>query len=92
MQFVTTSDSWFPIPDSFSDIYNNLCLGYYMDSCQDGRAKEYISRGIAGLLARSEGLSSMDKALFAQAYMGFAAAEMLNTLRTQQGQQAQGAR
>jgi hypothetical protein len=92
VQFVTISDSWFPIPDSFSDVYNNLCLGYYMDSCQDGRAKEYIARGIAGLLSRSEGLSSLDKALFAQAYMGFASSEMLNTLRTQQGVQAQGAR
>lgn len=92
VKFVALSDQWSPIPDSFSDVYNNLCLGYYMDSCQDPRAPQYIARGIAGLLARSQGLSQMDKALFAQSYMNFSAAEMLNQLRTQQGQQAQGAR
>lgn len=92
VQFVATTDAWGPIPDSFSDVYNNLTLGYYMDSCQDPRAPQYIARGIAGLLARSTGLSQMDKALFAQSYMNFAAAEILNQLRTQQGQQAQGAR
>lgn len=90
-QFSATTDSW-AIPDSFSDVYNNLCLGYYMDSCQDPRAPQYIARGIAGLLARAQGLSQMDKALFAQAYMNFNSQEMLNQLKTQQGQQAQGAR
>ena len=92
VKFLATTDSWAPIPDSFSDVYNNLCLGYYMDSCQDGRAPQYIARGVAGLLARSQGLTSMDKALFAQAYMNFNMQEVLNQLKTQQGQQAQGAR
>lgn len=92
VKFTATTDSWGPIPDSFSDVYNNLCLGYYMDSCQDGRAPQYIARGIAGLLARSQGLSAMDKALFAQSYMNFNMQEILNQLKTQQGQQAQGAR
>lgn len=92
VQFAATTDAWAPIPDSFSDIYNNLCLGYYMDSCQDPRAAQYISRGIAGLLARAEGLSEMDKILFAQAYMDFNAQGAVEQLKTQQGRQAQGAR
>lgn len=92
VNFVNTTDPWTPIPDSFSDVYNNLCLGYYMDSCQDPRAPQYIARGVAGLLARSTGLSAMDKALFAQSYMNFAADQVLHQLKTQQGQQAQGAR
>lgn len=92
VQFVATSDPWAPIPDSFSDIYNNLTLGYYMDSCQDGRAPQYLARGIAGLLARAQGLSQMDKALFAASYMDLASAGLLNQLKTQQGQQAQGTR
>lgn len=92
VQFVSLSDSWAPIPDSFSDIYNNLCLGYYMDSCQDGRAPQYIARGIAGLLARAQGLSNTDKAIFAASYMNFNAQQMLETLKTQQGVQAQAAR
>jgi len=92
VKFTATTDPWAPIPDSFADVYNNLCMGYYMDSCQDGRAPQYIARGIAGLLARSQGLSEMDKAVFAQAYMNFNVQQILNTLKTQQGTQAQGAR
>jgi hypothetical protein len=92
VKFTATTDSWAPIPDSFSDVYNNLCLGYYMDSCQDPRAPQYIARGIAGLLARAQGLSSTDKAIFAASYMNFNAQMIIDQLRVQQGQQAQGAR
>lgn len=92
VQFAATTDKWAPIPDSFSDVYNNLCLGYYMDSCQDPRAPQYIARGIAGLLARAQGLTHMDKMIFAASYMQFNASQMLEVLKTQQGQQAQGAR
>jgi len=92
VQFAALSDLWSPIPDSFSDIYNNMTMGYYMDSCQDGRAQQYIRAGVTGLLARATGLSQMEKAIFAAGYMNLASAEILNQLRTQQGQQAQGAR
>jgi hypothetical protein len=92
VQFTATADPWAPIPDSFSDVYNNLCMGYYMDSCQDPRAPQYIARGIAGLLSRSQGLTAMDKALFAASYLNFSAQQMLEMMKTQQGQQAQAAR
>jgi hypothetical protein len=92
IQFQNLTDGWAPIPDSFSDVYNNLCLGYYMDSCQDPRAPQYIARGIAGLLARASGLSQMDKAIFASSYMNYESAQMLNQLRAQQATQAQGSR
>ena len=90
--FTALSNPWAPVPDSFSDVYNNMVLGYYMDSCQDGRAQQYIARGVAGLLARAQGLSEMDKALFAASYMQFDMQQMLSKLRTQQGQQAMGTR
>lgn len=92
VQFAALADGWAPIPDNMSDVYNNIVLGYYMDSCQDPRAPQYISRGIAGLLARQSGLSEMDKAIFAQSYMTFNSAIMAQTMATQQGKQAQGAR
>ncbi len=92
VQFVNVTDLWAPIPDSYSDIYNNMCLGYYMDSCQDPRAAQYVARGIAGLLSRQSGLSEMDKAIFAQSYMNLNSAMLTQTLGTQQGKQAQGAR
>lgn len=92
VQFLAMADLWSPVPDSFSDVYNNLCLGYYMDSCQDPRAPQYIARGIAGLLARAQGLTSTDKAIFASAYMNFSAQEFLTQAKTQQGVQAQASR
>jgi hypothetical protein len=92
VQFAAITDGWAPIPDSFSDVYNNLVLGYFMDSCQDSRAPQYIARGIAGLLSRAQGLTAMDKALFAASYLNFSAQQMLEMMKTQQGQQAQQAR
>ena len=92
VQFTDTTDAWAPIPDSFSDVYNNLCLGYYMDSCQDPRAPQYIARGISGLLARATGLTSTDKAIFAASYMNLSAQMLLDQMRTQQGTQAQAQR
>ena len=92
VQFTATTDAWGPIPDSFSDVYNNLCLGYYMDSCQDPRAPQYIARGIAGLLARAQGLSATDKAVFAASYMNLNAQMVMDQLKVQQGVQAQSAR
>lgn len=91
-QFTATTDDWSPIPDSFSDVYNNLTMGYYMDSCQDPRAPQYITRGIAGLIARASGLSEMDKAVFAASYMSYAQAQAVSALSTQQGVQAKGQR
>lgn len=90
--FTALNNPWAPIPDSFSDVYNNMVMGYYMDSCQDGRADRYIARGIAGLLARAQGLTETDKALFAQSYMHFDMQQRINQLRAQQGQQAMGSR
>jgi hypothetical protein len=92
VKFTQLTDGWAPIPDSFSDVYNNLCLGYYMDTCNDPRAPQYIARGIAGLLARAQGLSATDKAIFAASYMNFNAQMVIDQLKTQQGQQAQGQR
>jgi hypothetical protein len=87
-QFTSVSNTWAPIPDAFSDVYNNLCLGYYMDAYQDPRGQQYIARGAARLLARSTGLQEMDKAIFAQTYMNFDMNQLLNQLKTQQAVQA----
>jgi hypothetical protein len=92
VKFATLTDSWAPIPDSFSDVYNNMVMGYYMDSCQDPRAPQYISRGIAGLLARQSGLSDMDKAIFMQGYLNLNSAVATQAMSIQQGKQALGAR
>jgi hypothetical protein len=88
--FTALSDAWAPIPDQFSDIFNNLFLGYAMDSCQDPRAAQYIARGGAALLAKAEGLSEMDKAIFMQSFLNLDAAQIVNQLQAQQGVQSRG--
>jgi hypothetical protein len=90
VQFVQTTDAWSPIPDAYSDIFNNLFLGYYMESCQDPRGQQYIARGGAALLAKAEGLSEMDKAIFMQSFLNLDAAQIVSNLKTQQGRQAIG--
>jgi hypothetical protein len=92
VQFAATSDGWAPIPDAFSDIFNNLFLGYYLDSCQDPIGGQYIARGGAALLAKAEGLSEMDKAIFMQAFLNLDAAQIIAQLSAQQGRQAMGAK
>jgi hypothetical protein len=90
VQFTSTSGAWAPIPDCFSDIFNNLFLGYYMESCQDTRGGQFIARGGAALLAKAEGLSEMDRAIFMQAFLNLDAAQVVNQMSAQQGRQAIG--
>jgi hypothetical protein len=88
--FASLSDGWAPVPDAFADIYDNLCLGYYMDSCQDPRGPQYRATGAAALLARAEGLDKMEGAIFLAPYLHLEAAQIIAQLGTQQGVQATG--
>ena len=58
--------SWAPIPDSFSDIFNNLYLSEMLAVNDDARAQLYRARGIAAFLAKSSGLSEMQRNVFLQ--------------------------
>jgi len=56
--------SWSPLPDSFSDIYNNLYLSEILALNDDPRAQLYRARGVAAFLAKSSGLSEMQRNVF----------------------------
>jgi hypothetical protein len=81
------TDAWAPIPDAFSDIYTNFFIGWSMDYAQDPRASQYIARGGAALLAKAEGLSEMDKAIFMASFLNLDAAQIINQLTAQQAVQ-----
>lgn len=84
--------SWYPIPDQYSDIYNNLVLAeIFQVSGEDQESARYRQRGVAALLARSEGLTETQKNAFAQQYLMRNAEAQAMTIRTQQGNQARGA-
>jgi hypothetical protein len=82
---------WSPIPDSFSDIYNNLFLAEMMASVDDAREQVYRQRGIAALLSKAEGLSEMQVNAFLAQYIARGTAQQAAALqRTQQATQARG--
>lgn len=56
--------SWFPIPDQYSDIYNNLFLAEVLSLFDDPREQLYRQRGIAAFLSKAAGLSDMQKNWF----------------------------
>lgn len=89
--FTALTQNWNPIPDWFSEVYNNLFLAEAMDVVDDARAVKFRQRGIAALLAKSEGLSQLQiNAFLAQWTSRGVGQEQLATLRNQQAQQARG--
>jgi len=83
--------SWAPIPDSFSDIYNNLFLSEAFQTANDDQeAARYRQRGVAALLSKAEGLTQTQINIFRQQWLARDSEQTASTLRTQQGSQARG--
>jgi hypothetical protein len=61
--------SWDPIPNQYSDIYNNLFLSEALAVNDDSRAQLYRQRGIAAFLSKATGLSEMQKNAFVQQWL-----------------------
>jgi len=90
VQMTATSSTWSGIPDQYSDIYNNLFLAEAFAISDDARAQIYRSRGVAALLAKSEGLTQMQINAFLAQWQARDAQALGAQLRTQQGNQARG--
>jgi len=88
IQAVAINTSWFPIPDSYSDIYNNLFLSEAMAAVDDPRAQLYRGRGVAALLAKQDGLNDMQKNAFAQLWLNMDARQAQVVMKAQQAVQA----
>jgi len=78
------------VPDQYIDIFDNLFVGEALANVDDGRANTYRQRGVTALLAKSEGLSDMDKNLFLEQYWMRDRQMLAGTLRTQQAAQSRG--
>lgn len=79
--------SWNPIPDSFSDIYNNLYLSEVLALGDDTRAQLYRQRGVAAFLAKSTGLSEMQRNVFMQQWLARGVQTQSSAQIIQQGNQ-----
>ncbi len=91
LQGSAINTSWFPIPDQYSDVYNNLFLAEAFQAVsEDAEATRYRQRGVAALLAKSEGLTQSQKNAFMEQVYARDAEAQGNQLRTAQGTQARG--
>lgn len=61
--------SWDPIPNQFSDVYNNLFLAEALALVDDARAQLYRQRGVAAFISKATGLSEMQKNAFVQQWL-----------------------
>src|ERR1700676_2167906 len=84
---VAINPSWSPIPDQFSDIYNNLYLGEILAANDDNRAQLYRARGIATFLATATGLSEMQRNVFLQQWQARGMERQSSAQIIQQGNQ-----
>ena len=82
------NESWAPIPDSFIDIFNTLFLAEAYQAVDDPRGAQYRQRGAIMLLAKAEGLTSMQKSDFLGYFLAKDAQTLTAQLRTQQGNSA----
>lgn len=85
-----TNFDWSPIPDQYSDVYNNLFLSEALAMVDDNRAELYRRRGVGAFLAKAEGLTEMQKNAFVQQWLARTGEGMSHSLRTQQGVAARG--
>lgn len=85
------NESWFPIPDSFADVFSWLFLAEALETVDDSRGMQYRQRGIASLLAKSHGLSDMQVNAFLEQYIKRGSLQELRAqLMQQQSVQARG--
>jgi hypothetical protein len=82
--------AWYPIPDYYSDVYNWLFLSESLAATDDARAQIYRQRGVATYLARTEGLTEMQRNIFIQQWLGYERNGQSVTLQLQQATQGRG--
>lgn len=84
------SNTWTPIPDHFSLIYQYGFLSLMMAYLDDPRWTLMTQKFVASLLAVAEGLSEEQRDAFEQAWLLYITEQSTTGLRRQQGVQASG--
>jgi hypothetical protein len=90
LPFTNAASAWAPIPDWFADVFNTLFLAEAFQMADDQRSAQYRQRGMATLLAKSEGLSDTQKNAFLEQVMALTRQATSSNIRNQQGSQARG--
>jgi hypothetical protein len=85
--FAALSDTWAPIPDEMSYIYNFGFLGLLLAFKKDPRAQVYDARFTAHLLGAQSGLTEMQKNIFLGKWLSTTLEVQAASARTQMGVQ-----
>jgi len=81
----TTANTWAPIPDHYSYIYQWGFLALMLAYNQDGRWTQANQKFVGNLLGANEGLSEVDKNLFQAAWLGTITEQQVTGMKAQQG-------
>lgn len=82
--------SWAPIPDQYSDVYNNLFLAEALAVVDDNRSQLYRQRGIAAFMAKATGLTETQKNAFSQQWLARDTERLSTTATIQLGNTGRG--
>lgn len=86
-----TNFAWSPVPDAYSDIYNNLFLAEIFNLADEPQKTQmYRQRGVAAFLAKASGLTEMQKSAWMQQWLQSDAERITMLTAAQQGIQARG--
>lgn len=86
----STNQTWAPIPDQYSYIYNPGFLALAMAYWNDARWSTFNAKFIGALLGAAEGLSEVHKNLFMTNWLASITEQQNAGIKTQQGSQARG--
>lgn len=88
--FTTLAQTWAPIPDQFSYIYNYGFLALTMAYSDDVRFPLFNQKFVAHLLGAQQGLTETEKSMFLDSWNIITRQENLVGIKTQQGRAALG--
>lgn len=86
--FVNLSDTWSPLPDYISNIYNYLFRAFAYEYFDDPRFAFTFQMGLKQLVSANDGLDSTQKNIYLQDFLSNAREQQSVGIRTQIGQQA----
>ena len=84
------ANSWRPIPDHLSYVYDYGFLGFVAFLTKDARAPIFLGKFTSHLLANQDGLSAMQRNIFLGNFLDVISAPQREQLGVQQGTQARG--
>jgi hypothetical protein len=88
--FTGLSQTWAPIPDKFSYIYNYGFLALSLAYADDARFPMFNQKFVAHLLGAQQGLTETERNLFIDTWNLITRQENLNAIKTQQGRASLG--